>query len=374
MSRPMHETDEKAERLARLARSEGVGGILVSTQPNFAWLTGGRSNRIDGSREAGNGSLFVTARGERYVIANNIEMPRLHEEALCGLGFTPVEYRWTEEQADPSTPIQAARQAIGNGCAIGCDGAFSGGTPIEAGIAAARALLTDAEVQRYRALGRDVGDAVGRACRALVPGLDECDVARRVKAAVECRGARAVVALVAADDRIARFRHPAPVGARWERTILVVVCAQREGLLVALSRIVSAGPPDPELLSRTAATGLVFEKLIQGTRPGTSGRELFEIAAQAYGEVGFSGEETRHHQGGAIGYRAREWVAHPLSRDVVQTRQAFAWNPSITGSKIEDTALVSGDEIELITTSPGWPSVPIDSGRGTLAAAGVLSL
>ena len=230
----------------RVWRAErALRGILVNTQPNFAWLTGGRSNRIDGSRETGNGSLLVTATGDRYVVANNIEMPRLHEEALCGLGFTPLEYRWTDEQADPSVPIQAARQAIGNGGAIGCDGAFSGGTPIEAGIAAARALLTDAEVERYRALGRDVGQAVGEACRALVPGLDECEVARRLKASVACTGARAVVVLVAADDRIARFRHPGAerraLGADTARRDLCATRRPRRGALAHRERR-STGP------------------------------------------------------------------------------------------------------------------------------------
>jgi Xaa-Pro dipeptidase len=199
-------------------------------------------------------------------------------------------------------------------------------------------------------------------------------VALRLKASVACTGARAVVVLIAADERIARFRHPAPNGARWERTLLVALCAQRDGLVVALSRIVSAGPPDATLVERTAATGVVFGKLLDGTRPGITGRELFEIAARAYGEVGFSGEETRHHQGGAIGYRSREWVAHPSSREVVQARQAFAWNPSITGSKVEDTALVSGDSLELITTSPGWPTLPGGNGRCPLGAADVLVL
>ena len=173
---------------------------------------------------------------------------------------------------------------------------------------------------------------------------------------------------------VAPTLHPAPNGARWERTLLVAICAQRDGLVVALSRIVSAGPPDATLVARTAATGVVFGKLIDGTRPGISGRELFEIAARAYGDVGFSGEETRHHQGGAIGYRSREWVAHPSSREVVQPRQAFAWNPSITGSKVEDTALVSGDSVELITTSPGWPTLPTADGRHSIGAAGVLVL
>lgn len=374
MGASMHELEEKTERLARLATAAGLGGILVNTQPNFAWLTGGRSNRIDGSRENGNGSLFVTTGGERYVVANNIEMPRLHEEALAGLGFTPLEYEWTAEHADPSTPIQAARKAIGNGYDIGCDGALSGGRPLESRIAAARALLTDAEVHRYRELGRDVGRAVGDACRALVPGLDEHEISRRVRAAVECTGARAVVSLVAADDRIARFRHPAPAGARWERSVMVVICAQRDGLIVALSRIVTAGPPSGALSARTATTGIVFQKLIHATRPGATGAQLFDVAARAYADLGFAGEETQHHQGGAIGYRSREWVAHPASREVVQSRQAFAWNPSITGSKVEDTVLVRGEDVELITGSPGWPAIPVPIGRRILSAADVLSV
>jgi Xaa-Pro aminopeptidase len=370
----MQEIDEKTDRLARLASAHGLGGILVNTQPNFAWLTGGRSNRIDGSRENGNGSLLVSARGERFVVANNIEMPRLREEALAGLDFTPVEYHWTAEHADASTAVRAARAAIGNGCEIGCDGPLPGGTLLDARIAAARAPLLDAELARYRLLGRDVGHAVGDACRALVPGLDENEVARRVRLAVECTGARAVVALVAADDRIARFRHPAPNGARWKQSVMVVICAQRDGLVVALSRIVSAGAPTPALLAQTEASGTVFGRLLDATRPGATGAELFEVAARAYDAVGFAGEEARHHQGGAIGYRSREWVAHPVSREVVHARQAFAWNPSVTGSKVEDTALVMGDEVELITSSPDWPALPICAGARQLAAAHVLPL
>jgi hypothetical protein len=59
---------------------------------------------------------------------------------------------------------------------------------------------------------------------------------------------------------------------------------------------------------------------------------------------------------------------------VVQTPQAFAWNPSITGSKVEDTALVTADGVELITTSPDWPPLPLSAGEHHLSAAHVLPL
>jgi Xaa-Pro dipeptidase len=368
----MHEIDEKVDRLARLATRHGLGGILLNTQPNFAWLTGGRSNQIDGSRENGAGSLLVTARGERFAVANNIEMPRLQEEALAGLGFTMCEYAWTREHADPGTPIAAAASAAGG--RIGCDSALPGGIPSEADIAAARVPLTGAEVERYRALGGDLGRIIGELCRGLVPGQTEIDIAHRVAASVACIGARAHVTLVAADDRMARFRHPVPTDAAWRRQVMVVVCAQREGLVAALSRIVSAGRVPDQLESRTARTASVFARLVGATTPGTTGAELFAVAARAYIEAGFPDEELRHHQGGATGYRSREWLAHPRSSEVVHTRQAFAWNPSITGTKVEETTLVLDDSFEVLTTSPDWPAVPLKTGNRRLAAPAVLAL
>ena len=333
----MHEIDDKVDRLARLATRRGLGGILLNTQPNFAWLTGGRSNQIDGSRETGAGSLLVTALGERFVIANNIEMPRLQDEALAGLCFTPCEYAWVQEQADPETPIATAMSAAGG--RIGCDAALPGGTPIEADVVATRVLLTPAEIDRYRALGRDLGRIIGELCRGLVPGLTEIEIAHRIAAAAACIGARAHVTLVAADDRMARFRHPVPTHLAWQRQVMVVVCAQRHGLVAALSRIVTVGGSSEPRTSRTAAAARVFARLVEATKPGASGADLFAVAARAYADAGFPAEEQRHHQGGATGYRSREWRAHPCSREIVQTRQAFAWNPSVTGSKVEETTL-----------------------------------
>jgi antitoxin VapB len=143
----------------------------------------------------------------------------------------------------------------------------------------------------------------------------------------------------------------------WRARLLVACCAERDGLIVALSRMVSATPVNGDLAARTRATADVFAALLDATRANATGAELFATAASAYERAGFPGEERLHHQGGAIGYRAREWVAHPASQDVVRTPQAFAWNPSITGTKVEDTCLVDeAGRIEVITTSPEWPS------------------
>jgi antitoxin VapB len=364
----LDEFDNKRYRLARLCHDAGVGGVLLSTQASFAWLTGGRTNRIDGSRELGAGTLFATADGRIHVIANAIEMPRLASEELDGFPVHPVEYAWADEHKTPDTVCRLARRVLGDSERIGADWPLPGVTVIDRAVARVRVPLTPAEVNRYRELGRDAANAIEEMCRNLEPDLEEEEIARRASDALGLVGARPIVSLVGADERIAKFRHPVPTKARWRKTVLVAVCAQRHGLVAALSRIVSQGAVDSSIAERTRATADVFASLLDATRPGVTGAELYSVAAAAYARVGFPGEEQRHHQGGATGYRSREWVAHPSSEERVAAPQAFAWNPSITGTKIEDTALVSIDGVEIVTSTGNWPSLPVTI-RGQQAAA-----
>jgi Xaa-Pro aminopeptidase len=164
-----------------------------------------------------------------------------------------------------------------------------------------------------------------------------------------------------------------PAATAWKHVVMVALCAERDGVIVSLSRIVSAGGPR-DLDARTRAAASVFGRLLDATRPGAKGADLYSVAADAYRAAGFPGEELKHHQGGAIGYRAREWVVHPGSQEVVRERQAFAWNPTITGTKVEDTALVIGDSLEIVTATPDWPSIPLESADRLFQASDVWRL
>ena len=363
------EHEDKLERVRRLARECGLGGVLLAAHHNVAWLTSGRGNRIDASREAGSARLLVTADGRRFVLANAIEMPRLVGEELDGLEYVPIEYAWADDQ-DPSFAIAQARSVLGSAAPLGADWPLPETKGIEATLMRARANLTDGEIERYRRLGRDAGEALGAVARAVRPGETERDIERRMMDAALSIGARAIVALVGSDDRLQRYRHPVPTGATWQRVVMMALCAERDGLVVSLSRIVAANPP-ADLVERTQATATVFGRVLAQTRPGATASHLYETLAQAYTDAGFPGEELKHHQGGAIGYRAREWVAHPRSQEIVQPRQAFAWNPTITGTKIEDTALVVGDRVEIITSTPGWPAIELG---GNLRASGIWAI
>jgi antitoxin VapB len=96
------------------------------------------------------------------------------------------------------------------------------------------------------------------------------------------------------------------------------------------------------------------------------------VAQAAYAAQGFPGEECFHHQGGPTGYGEREWVATPAGNEVVTNNQAFAWNPSIRGGKVEDTVLLRGGVIENLTPTPELPSLAASVKSSEYVATGVL--
>jgi antitoxin VapB len=354
---------------------EGLGGVILSSQHNFAWLTAGGTNGVDLSNQAGACALVVRADGKRYVLASRIEMARVLAEEVSAEEFEPIEFDWEEEKASPTFLAERALSLIESNSGVGSDLSLGAGARvIEGAIARCRFSLTDSEIERYRRLGEDAGEAIEQFVRTLEPGETEREVARRTSDALAARGIRSVVTLVAADARIAKFRHPVPTESRWEKILMVVTCARRNGLIASLSRIVSAGEIPTELRRRTLATARVNAQLLSATRVGMTGAELYEVAARAYAEEGFEGEEHLHHQGGAAGYRTRDWVAHPSSRESVQVRQPFAWNPSITGTKVEETCIAFEDGIEVITSTHSWPKVSVQANGREYFSPDVLSL
>lgn len=367
------EVNAKVDRLARYAREQGLAGVLLASQHNFAWLSGGRSIRIDATREAGSGTLLVTADGRRFALANTIESPRMRDDTVAGLGFEVVEHPWTAERADGSLPFQIAGRLAGG--AIATDVVTGAARNIEPQLSRLRSRLVAEEIPRYGDFGADAGRVLGDVMRTLTPGTTELDVARIVTERMLAIGAYPNVLLVAADDRIAKYRHPAPTARSWRQRLMVACCPEREGHVVALSRLIAVGGADDELRHRTRATGRVFGALLEATVSGATGAQMFDAASRAYAANGYPGEELLHHQGGVIACRSREWVAHPTSDAVAEPPQAFAWNPTVTGTKVEETVVLhENNRLELVTASPDWPSFDVDVRGQSIRVPDVLEI
>jgi antitoxin VapB len=369
------EIEIKTERLQKMLAQANLGGVLINAQHNFAWLTGGKSNGINQSVESGACFLLVRADGKKFVLANNIEMPRLLSEEIAAADFEPIEFAWQAEKASANFIFEKAKSLLSQTAEIAADLLFSPSIrSIENLIAGCRYELTEAEIERYRRLGRDAGAAIGDLFENLEPGASEIEIARKVKDALAASNINPVVTLIGADARIENFRHPVPTRNVWKKVLLIAVCARRAGLIVNLSRLACAGEIPGELKRKTEATAYVYAKLLAATKTGASGAELYATAADAYAAQGLAGELNRHHQGGATGYKTRDWVAHPASAEIVFKNQAFAWNPSVTGTKTEETCLRVSDRIETITESANFPQIAVEIDGREYLSPDILSL
>jgi antitoxin VapB len=113
---------------------------------------------------------------------------------------------------------------------------------------------------------------------------------------------------------------------------------------------------------------------IAATRPGANLSQVFKRGTEVYAANGFANEWKLHHQGGPAGYEPREYVVTPTIKDQVILGQAFAWNPSITGTKSEDTIQVGGQENEIMTAIPGWPMIEVEIDNKIFARPAILEV
>ncbi|GAJ06564.1 unnamed protein product [marine sediment metagenome] len=157
--------------------------------------------------------------------------------------------------------------------------------------------------------------------------------------------------MVGSDERLFDYRHPIAKDKEIKKYVMVVTCAEKYGLIVNLTRFVHFGEIAEELMDKLRAVAKVNASFITNTRPGKKVADIFKEGIRTYGEVGYPGEWKLHHQGGATGYETRDYIATLKINEVVQSNQAFAWNPSIKGVKSEDTITEIPVEASLSTSA-----------------------
>ena len=344
----------------------GLEGIVLTTQANFAWLTGGGNSCVYVGDAAGEASLLVTA-DQAYLLTNNIELRRLLDEEVAGLPFEPVTWNWY--QRDKANEQVARRCDVAK--AVSDLGSF--GLPLTPGVfAELRYTMLPPEIERYRHLGLEAAQAVETACFNAQPGDSELAVAASLAFQCQNRGILPLVNLVAGDKRIAHYRHPLPSSNEIRHTMMVALTGRRHGLHISLTRMVSFGPPDTELLARHRAVVAVDARLNLESKADASLGEVMNKGIEQYSNEGFPQEWELHHQGGLTGYAGREIFATPASEYRLKHNQVLTWNPSITGTKSEDTVLLTENGPEVLTRTGDWPELEIQPSVGRFLRPAIL--
>ena len=364
-------TDErrvKHERVIGWLEKQSLDGVVLTRRCNFSWYTCGCRNHVAEACEVGVSSLVVRRDGAA-VVANNIEATRLAGEDLPA-DVPVIDYAWY----DPAARRAAFEKALGGG-RFAADAPLPGlDLPATDGeFERLRWQLTGAEIARYRQLALDVGKTVEIAARLAQPGMTEWEIAGQLDAGLRALGIVPWVLLIAADERAERYRHPLPTGKIFTRMAMLVATAERGGLIAAVTRLVAAGRVPEELAAKHRAVATVDAALIGATRVGATLGEVFAAGQRAYEQVGYGDEWRRHHQGGSIGYLGREVKAVPGSDVPVLADQAFAWNPSIGGTKCEDTILCRTDGVEILSATGDWPTIQASWDGQTFARPDILT-
>eukprot|EP00747_Dinoflagellata_sp_TGD_P183975 gnl/TRDRNA2_/TRDRNA2_39243_c0_seq1.p1 gnl/TRDRNA2_/TRDRNA2_39243_c0~~gnl/TRDRNA2_/TRDRNA2_39243_c0_seq1.p1 ORF type:complete len:489 (-),score=109.23 gnl/TRDRNA2_/TRDRNA2_39243_c0_seq1:61-1527(-) len=355
---------QKLVAVRSLMKQQSVECLLVTQTHHFAWLTGGRSF-VPMNTENGVSHLFID-QDVSTIVTTSIEEPRMRNEECTG--FEVVGADWRELPASMDRNVQA----LAKGRTVEKDTGRLGGL-----LEDLQVQLSDTDLEAYRALGKDCGYAISEvATRKLRVGMSEYAAAGEIAQALMRRGIDPVVVLVAFDDRISQHRHPLPsMTQKLEKTALLVLCGRRRGLIASVSRMVSFDAVSDELRAKHDACMQVHAEVILGTTSGRTGAELYGVLEKAYAVRGFDKEITLHHQGGLTGYKSRYWKAQPGLQKPVVAGCCFAWNPSITGTKSEDTHYLprDGGAPENLTASPGWPTVEVTVADGrTLSMPDIL--
>jgi Xaa-Pro aminopeptidase len=357
--------DRHAEVAAKLTRLRGlmaarqVDVAVLTHVANTAWITAGGATFVDEASDAGPSSIVVTA-DRAVVVTDRVEAPRLEaEEHLGDLGFTLAVDPWYARGGALATLLAGQR--------VGYD-SQGVGVDLRADLRDLRTLLQPGEQARLRANSQDAARVMVDALREIEPGITtEFDISARLAAGCRLVGGTAVVNLVAADERIANFRHPLPVGAPIQHMVMAVLCLRRAGLVTSVTRLVHVGPLSADLRRRALAVAEVDARLILGTQPGRTMGAMFALARDAYAELDFPDAIQEHHQGGSAGYLPREVLATPDNPTPIRVDEAFAWNPSVRGAKSEDTILLSAAGPEILTITPDWPTWEITVAGQTIA-------
>lgn len=341
------EFQRKLATMRGLLDKHDVDGLLLRRVSSFAWATCGASSYVNTAVTQGAASLLVM-RDESVVFTNNIEAPRMEaEEGLVAQGWTFRVAHW----ANPMTELD--RLTVG--LRLISDVPFPGAKVIDAEMAHLRAHLCSEEGERFRQLGSLCAEAMNASTHALKPGMTEMGIAALLGAEAQKRGVQPIVNLIATDERIYQYRHPLPTDKKLKKYAMLVLSGRKYGLVCSISRLVHFGPVPEDVQKRVDAAAQVNAAFIAHSRPGAVLDELFKQGQKAYVQAGFPNEWQHHHQGGAVGYEPREFLGKPDAQDVIAVGQAFAWNPTVAGAKMEDTILVGAQGNDLITTIPGWP-------------------
>lgn len=348
-----HEFSIKLERVRQMLEELDLYGCYLKRQDNFSWLTCGGINYV-AIGEMGNCGLLIT-RERLYAITNNIEAPRMRvEEKLEEFGFQILDSIWHKAGYEGDLIASVCQEQL-----VGYDHKNQG-PDISSNLQRLRFSLTQEEVERYLEGGRKMSRLIEEAAASIRPGDTEWSVTAKVMNLAREDGLEALSVFCGSDERIVDYRHAIATDKKIRERVQMGGNLRYKGLVMCCTRYVNFVPVTEELHKQYLDNVRIDCRMIGKSIPGNSFQVPFLAGKDAYEELGYTGEFDKHHQGGPIGYLPRDYRIDFSHEGIIAENQAFCWNPSITGTKSEDTIIATKEGPVFVTRPYLFPKLQIE--------------
>lgn len=348
----MSEVQNKLSSVRKVLAAQGIAGARFKGLDWFAWLTAGGNSAVLLAAETGIAEVVVT-QDKAAILTNDIEALRIKEEQIPN-DFEVLVSHWK----DLSGNDKFVKELCGNGKVLS-DRPTANELSLPIEIEEMKLVLCTEEIERYRKLGSEAALAMTEALGVAEATWTENRLASEGARALWKRGIQPNLILVAGAMRLEKHRHPFPTNDVLGHRAMMVFCARRHGLYACFTRFVSFARPTPEESDRMKKVAQFEASILDASKPGAKLSQIFDAACGSYKQASFEDEIRKQHFGGITGYNAREAFARPTQTGQVdwtlKEGMALAWNPTLPGSKIEDTVLITKNGVEVLTLDPQWP-------------------
>ncbi|MDP9985537.1 Xaa-Pro aminopeptidase [Arthrobacter oryzae] len=330
----------KRRRVLDILDAAGRDSLLLTSNTALTWY-------LDGSRVhislAGDpiAALLVDRDGDHLVTFNNEAGRIAAEELPAQVNLHTVSWYGNLHQTAAALG-SSSRPPLAE-------------ADVTAQLRAARQQLLPAESARYSQLSAELAAMMTDVLSAARPETTEFELVSALAARVVAAGAEPLVLLCNGSSR-SDFRHPLATHAPLGRRAMAVVCARRDGLVANITRWIRFDAGTPKERDAEARIAAVEADIFDATVPGARLDRIFAEIQAAYARHGFGADQwEQHHQGGPAGYAGRDPRVTSAVTDTVVLDQAFTWNPSGPGVKIEDTVQLTESGLRVLTVDPRWP-------------------
>jgi Xaa-Pro aminopeptidase len=358
------EIEQKLSWMREALHETHATGLRLRGIDWFSWATAGGSNMVLLAAETGVAEVLVTLDGA-WILTDEIEAQRLQDEELpAGSVYQFIVNPWTkidDREAFVREATQGRRLISDLPLLTLKDRPILAETSLPITLVNRKRSILPSELDRYRQVGKLASAAMTEVLTQACPDWTEVQLAGAGAAALWTRGLHPALTLAAGEQRLPKYRHTLPKQEKIGRAAMLVFCARGFGLYANLTRFVyfdRLSEPEANLHRQVRE---IEAMALNQCRVDTLLHKIYHTLQQAYKQHGYPNAIREHHQGGTTGYLSREVIATPTTSDRLVANTPMAWNPSLSGAKIEDTFLLHADNhLENLTFDPSWNSIEVN--------------